>query len=63
VIIKVPAYLITCDGCRKVLYEDRNGWHCTVLAEEPRAARHIATNAGWTVHPDGHLYCPDERHA
>jgi hypothetical protein len=63
VIISVDAYLITCDGCHKCLYEDRGGWHCTVLTDDHSTARHIAALAGWTVHPDGRMYCPDGRHA
>lgn len=45
-IISVPAHLIACDGCQRVLYEDRGGWQTTVLAETTETARHAARLAG-----------------
>lgn len=55
----IRLYVARCDGCGRELgqgYGHRDTRDTTVEARE------AAIDAGWAVHPDGTIYCPEGRH-
>jgi hypothetical protein len=60
VIETIRLYVARCDGCGLELgqgYGHRETYDTTI------EARNGATDAGWTTHPDGSLYCDQGGHA
>lgn len=57
-VIQVAAFVARCDGCGR---EVGQGYGGREMYDTPRQAEQAATAAGWTVHPDGSVYC-NERH-
>lgn len=56
-LIKVDAYAVECNGCGRRLGQGHGG---TELHEDRLEAIAAILDAGWTIHPDGATYCPQE---